>query len=80
MSTVFAQSGNLRKAKSAYTKYEELGGAEAGELSAKMLKDGIAPTEEAIVHEKPKDNAETWTVYSLIYSNLAFVEKNGDYA
>ncbi|PVH24450.1 hypothetical protein DC487_12965 [Sphingobacterium corticibacter] len=80
MSTVFAQSGNLRKAKSAYTKYEELGGAEAGELSAKMLKDGIAPIEEAIAHEKTKDNPETWTVYSLIYSNLAFAEKNGEYA
>ncbi|MFD2599374.1 tetratricopeptide repeat protein [Sphingobacterium corticis] len=80
MSTAFAQSGNLKKAKSAYTKYEEMGGPEAGEISAKLLKDAVEPIEEATQHEKTKDNPETWTVYSLIYSNLAFAEKNGEYA
>lgn len=77
---VLAQSGNLRKAKSSYARYEDLGGAEAGELAVKFLKDAIEPIELATEHDRTKDNPETWAVYSLIHANIAFAEKNAEHA
>lgn len=77
----FAQSSNVRKVKTAFTKYQEMGGAEtAGDLALKILQDAVEPAEAAIVHEKTKDDPELWTLYSLMYSNLALAEKNNDYA
>lgn len=75
-----AQSGNLRKAKSAYARYEELGGLEAGELATKFLTDAAKPIELAAEHDRTKEDPETWAVYALIYSNLALAEKNEEYA
>lgn len=81
-SALFAQTSNLRKAKSNYAQFEQLqqAGGAVNQVGSKFLQDALAAIEEASVHEKTKDNPETWTYYALIYGNLAFVEKNSDYA
>lgn len=75
-----AQSSNLRKAKSNYARYEELGGAEAGDLAIKFLKDAVEPIDLAAENDRTKENPETWAIYSLIHANIAFAEKNDEHA
>ena len=68
---VFAQSGKLRKAKSAIVKFEELKAAGTAELGMSSLTEAQAAIDDAIEHDKTKDNPETWTYYALVYANLA---------
>lgn len=78
--TAFAQSGNLRKAKAALQKFQELqeaGSAELGKSSLKSAKEAIDP---AITHDKTKDDPETWTIYALVNANLAVLEKSAEAA
>lgn len=69
--TTFAQTSNLRKAKTALQKYEELKGAGSSELGKSNLESAKEAIDQAIVHEKTKDDAETWTIYALVNANLA---------
>ena len=69
--TTFAQTSNLRKAKTALQKYEELKGAGSSELGKGNLESAKEAIDQAIVHEKTKDDAETWTIYALVNANLA---------
>ncbi|MBE8714283.1 tetratricopeptide repeat protein [Sphingobacterium hungaricum] len=75
----FAQVANLRKAKTnleTFQKFSEAGTAELGKSGLTAAKEAI---DEAIVHEKTSANPEVWTYYSIIYANLANLEKSEDY-
>lgn len=81
-SALFAQTNNLRKAKTNYAQFEQLQstGGEVNKVGAKFLKDAMTPINEAVANDRTKDNPETWTYYSLIYANLAYVDKNSSHA
>ncbi|MGO1649204.1 MAG: tetratricopeptide repeat protein [Sphingobacterium sp.] len=68
---LFAQSGKLRKAKSAIVKFEELKAAGTAELGMASLTEAQEAIDDAIAHDKTKENPETWTYYALVYANLA---------
>lgn len=79
-STAFAQSGNLRKAKSGLQKFQELQSAGSPELGKTNLESAKEAIDLAIAHDKTKDNPETWTVYSLVNANLAALENSEEAA
>lgn len=83
--TAFAQSGNLRKAKAGLQKFQQsqelqnlkgLQGASAVELDKESLQSAKEAIDQAITHDKTKDDPETWTFYALINANLATLEKS----
>lgn len=69
--TSFAQSGNLRKAKAALQKFEELKTAGSAELGKSNLDAAKEAIDLAVAHEKTKEDPDTWTVYALVNANLA---------
>ncbi|MFD2966147.1 tetratricopeptide repeat protein [Sphingobacterium bambusae] len=69
--TTFAQSGNLRKAKAALQKFEELKAAGSAELGKSNLDAAKEAIDLAVAHEKTKEDPDTWTVYALVNANLA---------
>ena len=75
---LFAQSGNVKKAKAAIVKFEELKGAGSAELGKSNLTAAKEAIDAAVVHEKTKDDPEAWTYYALVYSNLASLDKNAE--
>jgi len=75
-SSAFAQSSNLKKAASNIQKFEELKATGSVKLGESFLKTAKEAIDAASVHEKTKDLAETWTYYSLVYSNLASNNKS----
>jgi len=77
---VFAQTGNLKKAKSAIAKFEEFKGAGQPKLGEASLKTASDALNEAIVHEKTKDLAETWTYYALVSANYASLNNSAEEA
>jgi len=79
-STAFAQSGNLRKAKSGLQKYQELQSAGSPELGKGSLESAKEAIDLAIEHNRTKDNPETWTVYALVNANLAALENSEEAA
>lgn len=73
-SMTFAQKANLTKAKSSYSKHNDLksvGGLTLGGSDLPNAKDAI---DKAIEHDRTKDLPETWTYYALIYSELALTD------
>ncbi|SEG31527.1 tetratricopeptide repeat protein [Sphingobacterium lactis] len=77
---VFAQTGNIRKAKTAIGKFEELKGAGTAALGKTSLTEAQTAIDEAVVHDKTKDNPEAWTFYSIIYANIASLDNNAEAA
>ncbi|MGX1753265.1 MULTISPECIES: tetratricopeptide repeat protein [unclassified Sphingobacterium] len=75
---LFAQSGNVKKAKAAIVKFEELKGAGSAELGKSNLTAAKEAIDAAVVHDKTKDDPEAWTYYALVYSNLASLDKNAE--
>ncbi|WP_293916434.1 MULTISPECIES: tetratricopeptide repeat protein [unclassified Sphingobacterium] len=75
---VFAQTGNLKKAKAAIAKFEELKGAGQAKLGESNLKTASEAINEAIAHEKTKDLAETWTYYALVNANYASINNSAE--
>ncbi|MCI0922267.1 tetratricopeptide repeat protein [Sphingobacterium rhinopitheci] len=75
-STAFAQSSNVKKAASNIQEYEKFRAAGTPQLGEKFLNLAKDAIDLAIVNDKTKDNADTWTYYSLIYSNLAVDKKS----
>ncbi|GHE34482.1 tetratricopeptide repeat protein [Sphingobacterium griseoflavum] len=69
--TTFAQSGNLRKAKTALQKFEELKSAGSAELGKSNLDAAKEAIDLAVAHDKTKEDPDTWTVYALVNANLA---------
>ncbi|KKX49820.1 hypothetical protein [Sphingobacterium sp. IITKGP-BTPF85] len=78
--SVYAQKNNVNKAKTSIAKFEELKGAGTPQLALPNLKTAQEAIDLAVVHEKTKDNAEAWTIYSLVYANLANLDKSADEA
>jgi len=78
--SAFAQVNNLKKAKSSIAKFQELQQAGSLELALPSLKTAKEAIDAAVVHDKTKDLAETWTYYSLVNANFATIEKSADYA
>ncbi len=83
--TAFAQSGNLRKAKTGLQKFQEFKGSDiASEQLAQLGKKDLESAKEAIdaaiTHDKTKEDPETWTIYALVYANLATAEKSAEAA
>src|SRR5690606_20224804 len=83
--TAFAQSGNLRKAKAGLQKFQEFKGSDiASEQLAQLGKKDLESAKEAIdaaiTHDKTKEDPETWTIYALVYANLATAEKSAEAA
>ncbi|TJZ53232.1 tetratricopeptide repeat protein [Sphingobacterium olei] len=79
-STVYSQSSNLKKAATNIQKFEELKGAGSAELGKANLTTAKEAIDEASIHDKTKDLADTWTYYSLIYANIASLEKSSESA
>lgn len=77
---VFAQSSNLKKAASNIQKYEELRSSGSAQLGTSFLQTAKEAIDAAVVHEKTKDLAETWTYYSLVYASLAVDQKSEEHA
>jgi len=77
---LFAQSGNVKKAKAAIVKFEELKAAGTAELGKSSLIAAQEAIDAAVVHEKTKEDPEAWTYYALVYSNLASLDKSADFA
>lgn len=73
-SVAFAQTSNLRKAKSAYEKFNEVKAIGSAELGASDLNAAKDALEKAIEHEKTNQLAETWTYYALINADLALMD------
>lgn len=73
---VFAQTSNLRKAKTNIAKYEELKSVGNAELGKNNLMDAKEAIDKAIEHDKTKDLAETWTYAALIESNIALSDND----
>ena len=77
---LFAQSGNIKKAKASIIKYEELKAAGTAALGRSSLEDAQKAIDAAVVHDKTKDDAEAWTYYALVYSNLANLDTSAEMA
>ena len=75
---LFAQSGNVKKAKAAIVKYEELKAAGSAELGKSNLTAAQEAIDAAVVHDKTKEDPEAWTYYALVYSNLANLNKSAE--
>ncbi|MEN5232066.1 tetratricopeptide repeat protein [Sphingobacterium faecium] len=78
--SVYAQKNNVNKAKTGIAKFEELKGAGTPQLALPNLKTAQEAIDLAVVHDKTKDNAEAWTIYSLVYANLANLDKSTEAA
>lgn len=78
--TAMAQSGNIKKAKTNYTKFEELKAANTAALGKGNLTSAQEAIDAAVVHEKTQNDPEAWTVYSLVYANIANLDKNAEAA
>lgn len=76
----FAQTNNLRKAKSSLQKFEELKGAGSAALGKSNLTSAQEAIDLAIVHDKTKDDPETWTIYALVNANIATLDNVADAA
>ncbi len=77
-STTFAQTNNLRKAKSSLQKYDELktaGSAALGKPNLTIAKEAI---DLAIAHDKTKNDPETWTIYALVNANIATLDNSDE--
>lgn len=79
-STTFAQTSNLKKAKVSLQKFEELKGAGTAELGRLSLTSAKEFIDLAILHDKTKEDPETWTVYALVNANLASLENSEEAA
>ena len=79
-SSAYAQTNNLKKAATNIQKYEELRSTGSAQLGESFLKTAKEAIDAASIHEKTKDLAETWTYYSLVYSNLASNDKSDETA
>lgn len=83
--TAFAQSGNLRKAKAGLQKFQEfkasnIAADQLAQLGKKDLDGAKEAIDAAITHDKTKEDPETWTIYALVYANLATLEKSAEAA
>lgn len=76
--SAFGQASNLRKAKTNIENYEGLRQTNGTELGKTSLETAKTAIDEAIIHEKTKDNPDTWATYSLVYANLALINKSDD--
>lgn len=76
----FAQKSNISKAKTGLAKYQELKEAGTAQLGLPNLKTAKEAIDAAVANEKTKDNAEAWTVYSLVNANLSAVDKSAELA
>ncbi|TDS13051.1 tetratricopeptide repeat protein [Sphingobacterium paludis] len=79
-STTFAQTSNLRKAKTSLQKFQELQAAGSAELGKSNLDAAKEAIDQAITHDKTKDDAETWTFYALVNANLASLNSTSEAA
>lgn len=79
--SVYAQKSNVNKAKTNLAEFQKFKEAGTGEqLSLPKLKAAQEAIDLAVVHEKTKENAEAWTVYSIVYANLATLNKSAEEA
>ena len=77
---VYAQSGNVKKAKTNFGKFDELKAANTVALGKANLTTAQEAIDAAVVHEKTQNDPEAWTIYSLVYANIANVDSNADAA
>lgn len=77
-SSAFAQTSNVKKAATNIQEYEKFRTAGTPQFGEKFLNTAKEAIDLAVVNEKTKDNADAWTYYSLIYSNLATDKKNAE--
>ncbi|MFD1770003.1 tetratricopeptide repeat protein [Sphingobacterium suaedae] len=76
----FAQTSNVRKAKSSLQKFEELKSAGSAELGKSNLDAAKEAIDLAVAHEKTKEDPEAWTVYALVNANLASLNNTAEAA
>lgn len=79
-SVLYAQSSNVKKAKTNIVKFEGLKNTGALDLIKPSLTAAQEAIDLAVVHEKTKEDPEAWTYYSLVYANLAKIDSSADAA
>lgn len=73
-SAAFAQTSNLRKAKTSYNKFNEVKSVGNAALGISDLTTAKEALDKAIEHEKTMNLAETWTYYALVNADLASLD------
>ena len=68
--SLFAQTGNIRKAQTNFQEYFKVKQAGTPQLGAKFIATAKEAIDAAVIHEKTKESAEAWTIYSLVYGNI----------
>ncbi|MCA5005534.1 tetratricopeptide repeat protein [Sphingobacterium bovistauri] len=76
--SLFAQTGNIKKAQTNYQKYYEVKQAGTPQLGASYISAAKEAIDAAVVHEKTKESAEAWAIYSLVYGNLGADNNDAD--
>jgi len=74
--SLFAQTGNIRKAQTSFQKYYEFKQAGNAKLGESFIAEAKTAIDAAVVHEKTKESAEAWTLYSMVYSNIGADNNN----
>lgn len=69
-SSLIAQTNNVKKAQTNFQKYYEFKQAGNAKLGETFINDAKTAIDLAVVHDKTKESAEAWTIYSLVYGNL----------
>lgn len=76
--SLFAQTGNVKKAQTNFQKYFEVKQAGTPQLGASYINTAKEAIDAAVVHDKTKESAEAWTIYSLVYGNLGSDNNDAD--
>lgn len=74
--SLFAQTGNIKKAQTNFQKYFEVKQAGTPQLGTTYITAAKEAIDAAVVHEKTKESAEAWTIYSLVYGNIGADNNN----
>jgi len=74
--SLFAQTGNIKKAQTNFQKYFEVKQAGTPQLGATYINAAKEAIDAAVVHEKTKESAEAWMIYSLVYGNIGSDSNN----
>jgi len=74
--SLFAQTGNVKKAQTNFQKYFEVKQAGTPQLGTSYINTAKEAIDAAVVHEKTKESAEAWTIYSLVYGNIGADNNN----
>lgn len=69
-----AQKSEINEAAKAWNLYAPMQGKKPLADEIKMLSEGLAHTDKAIVHEKTKDNVQAWSMRAIIAGAISYID------